>query len=105
MRRARCARTVVGVSTSWERAAADLALAVLAALSIPLITRQIEPSGDELAVDGLAYACMVLAGLALAARRRWPLPTVAVVTAALAVYAGRGYAGGPVFVTLFVALY
>lgn len=83
----------------------DLALGVLAVVSIVAATSQIEPSSGDRALDALAYACMVAAGAALAGRRRWPLAVVAVVTAALAVYLARGYPGGPVFVTLFVALY
>jgi signal transduction histidine kinase len=84
---------------------ADAAVGVLAAVSVVAATGQIEPSNGDRALDALAYACMVVAGGALAGRRRWPLPVVAVVTAALAVYLARGYPGGPVFVTLFVALY
>jgi signal transduction histidine kinase len=83
----------------------DVALGVLAAVSVVAATRQIEPSGGERPLDGLAYVCMIAAGGMLAGRRRWPLPVVAGVTAALAVYLGRGYPGGPVFVTLYVALY
>ena len=84
---------------------ADAAVGLLAAWSVVAITARIEPESGDRALDGLAYACMVVAGLALAGRRRWPLPVVAAVTAALAVYLARGYPGGPVFVTLFVALY
>ena len=83
-----------------------MALALLALAWIVGITAgRIEPSGGERSLDALAYASMVVAGGALVARRRWPLAVVAVVTAALAVYAVRNYPGGPVFVTLFVALY
>ena len=84
---------------------ADLLVAGLAAISVVATTSQIEPSGGDRPLDGLAYACMVVAGGALAGRRRWPLPVVGLVTAALAVYLARGYPGGPVFVTLYVALY
>jgi len=84
---------------------ADAAVGVLAAASVVAATIRIEPSGGERPLDGLAYACMVIAGGALAGRRRWPLQVVAAVTAALAVYVAFGYVGGPVFVTLFVALY
>lgn len=83
----------------------DLALAAGVVAFVVGVTAQIEPSDGERGLDGLAYACMVAAGGALAGRRRWPLAVVAVVTGALAVYAGRGYLGGPVFVTLFMALY
>jgi signal transduction histidine kinase len=86
-------------------AVGDVALGVLAAVSIVAATGQIEVSEGERALDPVAYACMVTAGGALAGRRRVPLLTVAVITAALAVYISRDYPGGPVFVTLFVALY
>ena len=82
-----------------------MALGLVAIVSIMAMTAQIEPSEGDRTLDALAYASMAVAGGALAARRRWPLAVVAVVTAALAVYAVRGYPGGPVFVTLFVALY
>jgi signal transduction histidine kinase len=84
---------------------ADAAVGVLAAASVVAATNQIEPSGGDRPLDALAYASMVVAGGALAGRRRWPLPGVAAVTAALVVYLARGYPGGPVFVTLYVALY
>lgn len=84
---------------------ADVAIGVLASASVVAATSRFEPAGGEQALDGLAYACMVVAGMALTGRRRWPLPVVAAVTAALAVYLARGYPGGPVFVTVYVALY
>lgn len=88
-----------------RRQIADIALGLLAVVWIVAVTAQIEPSEGDRSLDALAYASMVVAGGALAARRRWPLAVVATVTTALAVYAGRSYPGGPVFVTLFVALY
>jgi signal transduction histidine kinase len=84
---------------------ADVAAGVLAAAAVASITSQIEPDSGDRALDGLAYAAMAVAGGALAACRRLPLLAVALVTAALGVYLSRGYPGGPVFVTLFVALY
>ena len=80
-------------------------MGALAAATIPAVTAGIEPSSGERGLDGLAYACLVVAGAALAGRGHWPLGVVGVVTAALAVYLGRGYPGGPVYVTLFVALF
>ncbi len=92
-------------SSPFRSPLADAAVGLLAAASVVAATSQIEPSGGERPLDGLAYACMVTAGGALAGRRRWPLPVVGVVTTALALYLARGYPGGPVFVTLYVALY
>lgn len=84
---------------------ADLALAVVATVLVLGITGQIAPAGDERSLDALGYATMLVAGGALAFRRRWPVAVVGVVAGALVVYLGGGYVGGPVFATLFVALY
>lgn len=84
---------------------ADLALAVVTTVSILAATGQIEPTGDELSLDPLGYACILVAGGALALRRLRPLAVVGVVSGALIVYLARGYVGGPVFVTSLVALY
>ena len=83
----------------------DAAVAVLAVGSITLVTSQIEVSTGERALDVLGYGAIAVAGAALALRRRHPVATVAAVTAALSVYVGRGYVGGPIFFTEFVALY
>lgn len=83
----------------------DLLVAVLATVSIALISTQIEAGDGERALDTLAYSVIVLAGGALVVRRRRPLATVLVVTVALAVYLARDYSGGPIFVLYFVALF
>jgi signal transduction histidine kinase len=88
-----------------QQVAADLAVGVVAVVTVLAITSQIEQSGNDRALDAKAYACMVVAGAVLACKRRWPVATVAAVTAALSFYLARGYPGGPVFVTLFVSLY
>jgi signal transduction histidine kinase len=84
---------------------ADLALAVVLTASIVAITSRLEPEAGERLVDSAGYAAVVVAGGALAFRRWVPLAVTAVVTGALLVYVLRDYAGGPVFVTSFVALY
>ena len=84
--------------------ALDVLVATVAVPWLVFVATQIEAVGDDRAVDAVGYVCIVVAGAALAARRRWPLATVAVVTTALAVYLGRGYPGGPVYLTLFVSL-
>lgn len=73
--------------------------------SIGAVSAQLEATGDDRSLDHWGYLVVAVAAGALAARRRWPLATVAAVTAALTLYEGRGYPGGPVFVTLFVAVY
>lgn len=53
----------------------------------------------------LGYVLLILSGLVLAVRRRWPAPVF--ITAALAslVYYAVGFSDGPVWIGLFVALY
>ena len=83
----------------------DLALAAGAVAALLAITSQIEPSDGERGIDALAVATMVAAGGVLAVRRRLPRVTLAVITAALIVYTARGYAGGPIYLTLGFAFY
>ncbi|MEU5720545.1 sensor histidine kinase [Micromonospora sp. NPDC047738] len=51
------------------------------------------------------YPLVVVAALALAVRRRWPLATLAVVTAATTAYLVLGYPYGPILISFFVAVY
>ncbi|SCF32446.1 Signal transduction histidine kinase [Micromonospora viridifaciens] len=51
------------------------------------------------------YPLVVVAALALAVRRRWPLATLAVVTAATTAYLLLGYPYGPILISFFVAVY
>jgi hypothetical protein len=83
---------------------ADVGFALVAIASITVITVGIEPDGER-ALDALGFAVIALCGGALAARRSAPLLAITVVTAGLTVYLLREYPGGPVFLTLFVALY
>lgn len=97
----------VDLSTRPIRASlvTDIVVAILATVSIALISTQIEVGEGDRALDAIAYAAIVVAGAALAGRRRKPLATVLIVTAALAVYLARGYVGGPIFVVYFIALF
>jgi signal transduction histidine kinase len=54
---------------------------------------------------GPAYTLVVLAGLALIFRRRWPVPVLAVVVALVAAYAGAGYVPGAALCAVYVGLY
>ena len=56
-------------------------------------------------MDAFGLALIVLAGAATAARRRWPVPTLVVVTAAVSAYLLIGYPYGPVLVAVAVAVY
>ena len=104
------ARTVRGVSRAhpprrWSLPAADVLLAALAVPWLAFVQARIEPGTGDRAMDAIGYGCVVVAGAALATRRRAPLATVAVITAALATFLARDHPGGPVYLTLFVALY
>jgi signal transduction histidine kinase len=83
----------------------DLAPGVaLAAFLVVITTLIAEHPRDARALDALAYVALVVAGLALCARRRAPLAGYVVALAALIVYVAREYAGGPIFVAPFIAL-
>jgi signal transduction histidine kinase len=58
-----------------------------------------------LRLDALGYALITVASAVLAVRRRWPVGTLAVSTAAITVYLIRGYAYGPVLIVFSIAVY
>jgi signal transduction histidine kinase len=60
---------------------------------------------DRASVDALAIALVLIGPLALAWRDRWPLVAVAVTMAAADLYVGLGYAYGPIFLAVVVALF
>ena len=84
----------------------DAALGVVVTVAISLITTRIE-SDDPGArsLDFLAYALIAVAGLSLAARRRYPIGVLAVNTAAVLVYTLRDYPGGPVYLAPVIAMF
>jgi signal transduction histidine kinase len=87
----------------------DMAASVLAAVAVPvLVVGSVVASESRVppfrALDVLAYALLVLAGGALAARSRYPAGVFAVTLACCAAMVTRNYAYGPVFVALYVAL-
>jgi len=90
---------------SWGRATwADVALAGgLAAAGLIGVGLTHLPS--ERAVDALAFGLAVGAGLVLVLRRREPVATALVVTAATSVYLFLGYPYSPILVSFFVAMY
>ncbi|SBT53169.1 sensor histidine kinase [Micromonospora auratinigra] len=65
------------------------------------------PAGLDQGVDvhPVAYPLVVVAALAVAVRRRWPLVTLAVVTAACTAYLILGLPYGPILLSFFVAVY
>ena len=54
---------------------------------------------------GAAYALVVIAGVVLILRRRWPLGTLTVCVAAVGAYGAAGYVPGAALVAVFVALF
>lgn len=53
----------------------------------------------------MGYVLLTLSGLALAVRRRWPLPVFLVIAAVSLAYYTAGYPDGPGWTALFIALY
>lgn len=62
-------------------------------------TRALADLGD------LGYALLVVSGLALLVRRRWPVAVFAVAALASLAYYGAGFPDGPGWLALFVSLY
>jgi signal transduction histidine kinase len=70
------------------------------------LAKPAEPGSRPLADLGhLAYGLLVLSGLVLALRRRWPVPVFITTALASLVYFMAGFPDGPGWVGLFVALY
>jgi len=53
----------------------------------------------------LGYALLVVSGLVVAVRRRWPVPVFVIAALASLVYYGLDFPDGPTWLGLFVALY
>jgi len=85
------------------RRAANLALALAFTVFVILISSHIDSQGDSL--DAFGYGLMVVAGGSIATRWRWPLPSLLVSAAAVGLYAGFDYKGGPVYVAPLFALF
>ncbi len=107
----RSGQDVTRRTRDWGSWVVDAAIAVGFTAAVLGITHKLNPdhansdqSGEQ-ALDALGYGCIVVAGLALAARRRFPMTVLAVVTTAIAVYASRTYTGGPVYVAPVIAMY
>ncbi|TNC20054.1 sensor histidine kinase [Amycolatopsis alkalitolerans] len=85
---------------------ADTALAVaIAVLAVGVAAVSDLFSNEDRHVDAFALALAAIAGLTLAVRRRYPLVTLAVVTAACTTYLLVGYPYGPILFAYFIAVY
>jgi signal transduction histidine kinase len=82
----------------------DLAVGAVLATVMALASAHIPVTGDERGLDVLGFVLIVGAAFALSFARRYPKPVLVVVTGALAIYILRGYVGGPIYVTGWLAL-
>ncbi|MFG1672734.1 sensor histidine kinase [Micromonospora sp. NPDC049282] len=80
-------------------------LLALALLAIGLAGTAPAGLNQGVHADPGAYPPVVVAALAVAARRRWPLPTLAVAAAATTAYLMLGQPYGPILLSFFVAVY
>ncbi|MGC1214322.1 MAG: sensor histidine kinase, partial [Micromonospora sp.] len=90
--------------TGWGDDLFD-ALVALALLAIGLVGTGPAGANEGMSTGRATYPLVVVAALALAVRRRWPLATLAVVTAASTAYLVLGYPYGPILLSFFVAVY
>jgi signal transduction histidine kinase len=77
-------------------------LAVLITL-VQVVGTTLAARGQPADLDPLGYALLVAGGLVLLFRRRYPVLTVAVVTATSVLYHGLDYPRGPTFLALVIA--
>ncbi|HZD69864.1 MAG TPA: sensor histidine kinase [Actinomycetes bacterium] len=84
----------------------DGGVVALAGVIIGFGSQQAAPfTGGTRALDPWAFALMAAAVIALAARRRWPLATLAVTVALSVAYLAAGYPVGPLFLAPAIAMY
>jgi len=71
-----------------------------------LLAKPADPGSRPLAELGhLGYALLIVSGLALVGRRRWPVPVFATAALASLLYYAVGFSDGPGWIALFIALY
>ncbi|MFE9203440.1 sensor histidine kinase [Micromonospora sp. NPDC007230] len=97
------------VSFPLRMVAQDVALALF------VTVMQVQGTVAKVAIEGaprpladfgnLGYALLMVSGLALAVRRRWPVPVFVTTALASLVYYGLDFPDGPGWLGLFVALY
>ncbi|MDQ4053353.1 MAG: sensor histidine kinase [Actinomycetota bacterium] len=91
--------------------AQDVLLALFVAVMQVLGVKGASESEDAVAaraltdLGSLGYLLLIASGLALVARRRWPVAVFVVVALGSLVYFGLGFPDGPGWIALFVALY
>jgi signal transduction histidine kinase len=71
-----------------------------------LLAKPADPGSRPLTDLGhLGYVLLIVSGLALVGRRRWPVPVFATAALASLVYYTVGFSDGPGWIGLFIALY
>ncbi len=101
------ARTVERVSlrcTLRRPEVVDALIGLVFTASAIAIEFKLDPGEPGRPLDAFAVVLMLATGAALAVRRRWPRGVLAVTTALIVVYVFREYAGGPVFLGVFIAV-
>jgi signal transduction histidine kinase len=93
----------MGVMATWTRDGAVALIVLLAGLFGTAPAATVQHHQDRL--GPFAYVPVVLAALVLAVRRRWPLPVLAVTSAATSLYLIAGYPYGPIQISLAVAVF
>ncbi|WCN82791.1 sensor histidine kinase [Micromonospora sp. LH3U1] len=90
----------------WQGAAADVALA-LVLLGFGLLATGLAGNNQpgSRPVDAACRALIAVAALALLARRRAPVATLAAVAVAISTYLVLGYPYGPILLTFLIAVY
>jgi signal transduction histidine kinase len=85
----------------------DAVLAVLVTVFQVLAVRRVADAEVARLADPayLGYALLIISGLVLVVRRRWPVAVLATTAAASIAYYTAGYPDGPGWVGLFVAMY
>jgi signal transduction histidine kinase len=79
--------------------------AVVLAVSLLLAPGAARSQPGARPLDAVAYLLVIVAGVALVGRRRYPVPVAGLVGVALLVFAVRDYPGGPLVLAVMVALY
>ena len=77
----------------------EVAVAVLAAVVLTVVSADIPARADGRTLDDFGYALLAVAGLVMGVSRRWPRVAALVVTAILCVFIARDYPNSPVWLT------
>ena len=105
MRPAAGPRIVATVTQEKRVRIVDVAVATLVAAVLVVVTTRFDGDPGDRSFDALAGVLVALAGGVLALHRRAPMVVLAVTTSAVALYGLREYPGGPIYLTVIVAMF